>query len=81
MNLRYEILRAVPKHPLKVMQELGITYEHATPQTMGDQWWFWNCRGVPETLPVYLTELKGSPHDYIGWGLSKEQADKLSGQR
>lgn len=25
------------EHPQKLMKDLGITYQHATPQTMGEQ--------------------------------------------
>lgn len=69
------------RHPQEVMKELGITYAHATPQSMGDQWWFWNCEGLPENLPEYLTILDIDPMDCIGWGLSEEDAKKIaSGQ-
>lgn len=77
MHLRFDMNCAGLKHPLQTMQELGITYQHATPQTMADQWWFWNCQGVPEQLPSYITVLKGNPHDFVGFGLSKEEADLL----
>jgi hypothetical protein len=56
------------------MRELGITYQHATPQSVGDQWWFWNCRNLPDKLPEYLTELNIDPMDAIGYGLSREDA-------
>lgn len=65
-------------HPQDVMKSLGITYQHATPQTMGDQWWFWNCEGDPDPLPGYLTELNINPMECIGYGLSKEMAEKIS---
>ena len=42
------------EHPQKVMKELEITYQHATPQIIRDQWWFWNCENIPEQLPPYL---------------------------
>lgn len=83
MHLRYHMLTAgidcgENRHPQVVMRELGISYQHATPQSMGDQWWFWNCTGAPAELPEYLTPLDLDPHRYIGWGLSQDQADKIA---
>jgi hypothetical protein len=65
------------RHPQTVMKELGITYQHATPQSMGDQWWFWNCENIPEDLPKYLTSLNLDPMECIGYGLSQEDAKKI----
>ena len=81
MNLRY-CCRTVHKsgetgHPQQMMDNLGIEYQHATPQSMGDQWWFWNCTNVPDPLPDFLSELHIKPSDAIGWGLNKEEAEKL----
>ena len=78
MHLRFYMHGSPNLHPQQVMKELGITYQHATPQSMGDQWWFWNCQNVPEPLPDYITVLDIEPHDAIGWGLSKEMADEIS---
>lgn len=81
-NLRFDILWAPyndvkQDHPQKVMKELGITYQHATPQSMGDQWWFWNCENIPEPLPDFLEVADWNPMECIGWGLSKEDAEKI----
>jgi hypothetical protein len=65
------------RHPQVVMKELGITYQHATPQSMGDMWQFWNCQNVPEKLPDYLAEFKTDPMDHIGYGLSEADAIKI----
>ena len=72
------------RHPLLVMKELGIKYQHATPQSMGDQWWFWNCENLPKKMPSYLTPLNSykdnkplDPMDCIGYGLSKEDAESI----
>jgi hypothetical protein len=65
------------RHAQKVMKELGITYQHATPQTIGDQWWFWNCENIPEKLPSFITVLELDPMDCIGWGLSKKKAESI----
>lgn len=64
-------------HPQDVMRELRITYQHATPQSVADQWWFWNCKNIPESLPGYLSELNVDPIDIIGFGLSEEDAIKI----
>lgn len=62
-------------HAQEVMKHLGITYSHSTPQSMGDQYWFWNCENIPENLPSYITDLEiNDPMEFVGWGLSKEKA-------
>jgi len=81
-HLRFDILWAAynnqeQKHPQEVMKELGITYQHATPQSLGDQWWFWNCENIPDPLPLYLEFIELNPMDCIGWGLSAEDATKI----
>jgi len=73
-----EIKRLGAMHPQKAMKELGITYQYATPQSMYEQWWFWNCQGLPDELPPFLTELKIDPMKCIGRGLSEEQAKKIT---
>lgn len=83
MHLKFETMSACmecneTRHPQVVMRELGITYQHATPQSMGDQWWFWNCKGMPADLPKFLTLLEVDPHKCIGWGLSQEDADRIT---
>ena len=42
------------RHAQDVMTELGIEYQHATPQSISSEWWFWNCENIPEKLPPYL---------------------------
>ncbi len=66
------------EHPLQSMERLGITYQHATPQSMLDEWWFWNCENVPDQLPEYFSILEcKDPLKMLGWGLSKENAEKI----
>lgn len=65
------------KHPQKVMRLLGIKYQHATPQSISGEWWFWNCENVPEKLPKYLEPLNVNPMEAIGWGLSKKEAEYI----
>ncbi len=68
------------RHAQAVMQELGITYQHATPQSVSDSWWFWNCENVPDALPPYLSPLNVDPMKAIGWGLSQEEAEAIATQ-
>jgi hypothetical protein len=80
-HLRFDCYGAwdagVKDHPQAVMKQLGITYQHATPQTIADQWWFWNCHGIPDPLPPYLSELKIKPHKAIGHGLDAKLAREI----
>jgi len=62
------------RHAQIVVKELGITYQHSTPQSMNDTWMFWNCENVPEQLPPYLKVKDLDPMEWIGYGLSKENA-------
>jgi|TARA_R110000782_G_scaffold181815_1_gene272085 hypothetical protein len=64
-------------HPQKAMKEMGITYQHATPQSMGDFWWFWNCESIPDKLPLFLSFLDIDPMECIGMGLSQENAESI----
>jgi hypothetical protein len=61
-------------HAQLAMKALGITYQHATPQSMYDQWWFWNCENIPNPLPGWLSELTVQPMSAVGYGLTKEEA-------
>lgn len=81
-HLRYSyqkanIIAGESRHAKEVMAELGITYQHSTPKSVADQFWFWNCEGVPAELPKYITELKNDPMECIGWGLDEEMAIKI----
>lgn len=62
MNLAYDIIAAqmcgIAQHPQELMRYLGISYERAVPQSIGDQWWFYGCKNVPNPLPCYLWRLK-----------------------
>jgi len=83
MHLIYEMMTAgidykENRHPQKVMKELGITYQHATPQSLYDCWQFWNCENIPSNLPGFISEFKIDPFDMVGDGLSKEVAVKIA---
>lgn len=56
----------VPGHPQIVMKELGIKYEHAIPQSIGDQWWFIDCEYSCE-LPEYIEEMEFTEEDRKHW--------------
>ena len=72
-----EVKRLGMMHPQKAMSAMGITYQHATPQSMGGQWWFWNCENIPEVLPPFLTVLDLQPMKCVGFGLSLENAKMI----
>ena len=72
-----EVKRLGEMHPQKAMGELGITYQHATPQSIADCWWFWNCVNIPDSLPPFLTELEVDPMECVGFGLSQELAERI----
>lgn len=76
MNLKMDLYQ-VTEHAQTVMKSLGITYQYAIPQSIADRWDFWNCKNVPSPLPAFLSEITGTPHSYIGYGLSKEMADAI----
>ena len=82
-HLRYDLMSAAfgdneNRHAQIVMKELGITYQHSTPQSIADQWWFWNCENIPDKLPLFIEELKLNPMDCIGYGLSKDDAENIT---
>lgn len=82
MHLRYSMYTAhsscgIKKHPQETMKDLGITYQHATPQSIADQWWFWNCENVPTDLPKYLEVLPIDPMEMVGWGLDAQTAELI----
>lgn len=79
MNLVFSMM-AAPVHikPSVVMKDLGITCLLITPHTMEDCIRFWCCENVPNELPPYLTEFKTDPYNWVGHGLTVEDANKIS---
>ncbi len=79
----YEMLQLdcyfLTKHAQVFMKELGITYKHAVPQSMGDCWQFWCCE-VPDNveLPKRIKPEEVNPIKYAGFGLSDEKAIELA---
>jgi hypothetical protein len=76
VNLSLDLFR-IKGHAQDYMRSLGITYEHHTPQTISDSWWFWNCTNVPEPLPPALKIITITPSEAVGYGLSRADADRL----
>lgn len=84
-HLRYDIQGAAENgfgslHPGEDMRRLGITYTHATPQSVSAEWWFWNCTHSGE-LPPYIRPLDVNPTDAIGYGLSWSDAREILRER
>ena len=79
----YEMLQLdcyfLTKHAQVFMKELGITYKHAVPQSMGDCWQFWCCE-VPDNieLPKRIKHKEVNPIKYAGFGLSDEKSMELA---
>ena len=69
--------REVTEHAQKIMKDLGITWQVSTAQSITDSYWFWNCENVPGILPKGIDILEKDPMKYIGYGLSKEEAEKI----
>jgi hypothetical protein len=76
VNLSLDLYQ-IECHAQEYVRSLGITYDHATPQSIADCWWFWNCKNVPDPLPAALDLLKVTPRQAIGYGLTKEDAKRL----
>lgn len=81
-HLRFDCMVAIidceeKRHPQIVMEELGISYQHSTPQSIAEQFWFWNCENVPESLPKFISIEDWDPIEMIGFGLSKKDAIKI----
>ena len=85
LNIRYDMMTAhfiskETRHPQEVMEELGVSYKKAVPQTIMDQWWFFDCKGitVPEMMNYdFLALLREDPTFAVGHGLSEEDVKQL----
>ena len=81
MHLRVDLMGACyagdDRHAQKMMKDLGLSYQHATPQSIADQWWFWNVEGDTSNLPDYIQEANLDPMRAIGYGLDEETAIKI----
>jgi hypothetical protein len=80
-HLRYSYYGATydneSRHASEVLKSFGITWQHCTPQSMGDQMWYWNCKNIPDQLPSYITPLLVDPMEKIGYGLDKAEAESI----
>lgn len=71
-------LYTAPKHAQVCMEELGITYQLAVPQSISDCWRFFNCENVPDELPEYLSIRDfGDLNRLVGFGLSQIEVKAL----
>ncbi len=66
------------EHPVKHVDAMGVKYEHRTPHSMGNFWLFWNATNIPDPLPKCCSIVHNDPMDNIGYGLSLEDAKRLS---
>lgn len=78
-NLRLSIY-LLDKPAQVYMQELGITYKRSVPQSIADQWWFFDCENVPDPLPEHVSLLTATLDSLIGYGLSIEDVKCLKNE-
>ena len=64
------------KHAIDAMNDLGITYKSAIPQSLGDQWVFYDCQNIPESLPRYASLREMNNRDYEDSGITPQQEVK-----
>lgn len=57
MDLKCLMYTAPAEHPQENMRMLGITYKRAEPQPIADQWMFFDCENVPDSLPEHIVEV------------------------
>jgi hypothetical protein len=77
MHLVYSLYIASYEADAKSIENLGIACQHIVFQPMGDCYWLWNCKNVPNSLPAYIKELQLDPMNQIGWGLTQEEAEMI----
>ena len=69
INLKYDYYSAIDhgqhRHAIDAMYDLGIEFEHSVPQSLIDEYWFFNCSNVPDKLPEYISILQADPRDWI----------------
>lgn len=69
------------QHPQKVLRDLGITYKKAVPQSIGNQWWFFDVHGDLDKLhkDLYEIKFKDDLSELIGYGLCPQDVIQLQG--
>ena len=65
------------EHAQETMKRLNITYQKHTPQSINDRWLFWNCDNVPNPLPKHFKIVESNVREFIGHGLSEEDAREI----
>lgn len=70
------------EHARDTMTRLGISYFHAVPQSVGDCWWFFNCRNIPDDLPenVKVRDF-GDLNKLVGFGLGEDDVRRIYADR
>ena len=46
------------------------------PQCLGDSFWFFYCKNMPDELPEYISEL---PSDILEMFFTKEEVERIEG--
>lgn len=69
------------EHPQKVLRDFGITYKKAVPQSIGNQWWFFDVQGDLSQLhkDLYEIKFKDDLSELIGYGLGIQDVINLQG--
>ena len=76
IDLRVDCYEVVG-HPQIFMATQGITYKLSVPQSIADQWWFFDCKNVPDPLPKGVTHLGLDIKTLVGYGLSMQDVAML----
>jgi len=78
IKLAYELKEV--GHPKHIMEKHGISFQHETPQSIGECCIFWNCENYPSELPSFLQSVPVDPLDFVGIGLTQELAEEIKAQ-
>lgn len=82
VDLVVDLYKTGGEHAQALMKRLGITYYTAVPQSMGDCWWFFNCRNVPDVLPSSITMHDfGDLNQLVGDGLNQDDVTAIYADR
>ena len=61
------------------MKENKVKYGLAVPQSIADCWQFYMCEYDEKSLPDFVDVINDiDPHKSVGYGLSQEDADKIT---
>lgn len=65
------------EHVQAQLASLGVTYKLAVPQPIGDCWFFFGCKNIPNPMPKNFRILTSPLESYIGHGLSARDVAML----